>query len=75
MSQEKLFLRRKDLANVLQTSVGTIDNMRKEKLIPEPIQLSSRLVGWPSWVIEEWLITTWKESVEDYPKSIKENNS
>ena len=51
----RLLLRRQDLAAALQVSVGTIDNMRRDGRLPEPIALSTRCIGWPKTVIEDWL--------------------
>ncbi|MCG7570768.1 AlpA family phage regulatory protein [Pseudoalteromonas sp. CNC9-20] len=55
----RLVLRRQDLANALQVSVGTIDNMRRDGRLPEPIELSPRCIGWPKTVIENWLASEW----------------
>ena len=55
----RLVLRRQDLAIALQVSVGTIDNMRRDGRLPEPIELSPRCIGWPKSVIEEWLRHEW----------------
>lgn len=56
----RLVLRRQDLANALQVSVGTIDNMRRDGRLPEPIELSIRCIGWPKSVIEKWLASEWE---------------
>lgn len=59
----KLLLRRQDLASALQVSVGTIDNMRRDGRLPEPIEISPRCIGWPKSVIEHWLDTQWNEQL------------
>ena len=55
----RLILRRKDLANALQVSIGTIDNLRRSKRLPEPIEISPRCIGWPKSLIEQWLENEW----------------
>ena len=66
MNSNPLLYRRKDLAAALQVSVCTIDNMRSSELLPEPIQISPRLIGWPAAVIEHWLMNAWIEQYPDY---------
>lgn len=61
MTQYKLLMRRKDLADALQVSIGTVDNMRREGRLPEPVEISPRCIGWPRKVIESWLEEQWSQ--------------
>lgn len=52
---ENLIIRPKQLAEILGVSVVTLWRWRQAKIIPEPILLGVRFVGWKESTIIEWL--------------------
>lgn len=52
-----VFIRQEDLAKELGISKTTLWRWRRDKRLPPPIHLSSRVVGWRTADIEQWLIT------------------
>jgi predicted DNA-binding transcriptional regulator AlpA len=50
-------VRPKQFANELGVSTVTLWNWRKKKILPEPITLGPRCIGWPRHVINRWLET------------------
>jgi prophage regulatory protein len=49
------FVRQHQLAEALGVSTVTLWNWRKAGILPEPVQLGPRFVGWKREVINEWL--------------------
>lgn len=45
------------LIALLGVSKATLWRMRRQKRIPPPIQISARVIGWESNVIEDWIKT------------------
>ncbi len=48
-------IRAKELATLLQISSTTLWRFRKQKIIPAPIQIGARMIGWQQSTIDEWL--------------------
>ena len=48
-------IRPKQLAALLQISLTSLWRLRKQKIIPEPILIGSRMIGWQRSTIDEWL--------------------
>ncbi|MDU0353831.1 AlpA family phage regulatory protein [Paraglaciecola aquimarina] len=55
MNNQKQILSSKELAKLLGVSRATLWRMRQENLVPQPIQISVRLIGWERHVIDAWL--------------------
>ena len=55
MNNQKQILSSKELAELLGVSRATLWRMRQKDLVPPPIQISIRLIGWEKSVIEKWL--------------------
>jgi len=50
-------LRRAQVADILGTTPKAVDRLRQRGILPAPIRLGARAVGWPDRVIYEWLNT------------------
>ena len=48
-------IRQQELLEILKISRSTLWRMRCNQLIPPPINISARILGWESSVIEQWL--------------------
>jgi predicted DNA-binding transcriptional regulator AlpA len=48
-------IRRQELSSILQISLTTIWRLTKARKMPQPIRLSSRIIGWRRVEIENWL--------------------
>jgi predicted DNA-binding transcriptional regulator AlpA len=42
-------------ATLADLSVSTLDRLRKDKLFPEPLKLSTRRVGWRLSTVQNWI--------------------
>ncbi|SHF38279.1 transcriptional regulator, AlpA family [Marinomonas polaris DSM 16579] len=51
----KLFIRANELSGALGISPSTIYRWRKAGLLPEPLSLGPRVVGWRASDIHNWL--------------------
>ena len=51
----KLFIRANELSGALGISSSTIYRWRKAGLLPEPLSLGPRVIGWKIKDIENWL--------------------
>ena len=54
-SRVRLFIRTNELAEALSISLSTLWRYRKAGLIPDPIALGPRTVGWRLNDINNWL--------------------
>lgn len=50
-----LFIRANDLSEALGISLSTLWRWRKAGVVPEPIALGPRIVGWRTSDIQNWL--------------------
>lgn len=55
MTFKKPIIRPNELAETLGVSLPTLWVWRKNGLLPEPIQLGPRFVGWKAEDLNEWL--------------------
>ena len=51
----QLFIRANELSEALGISLSTLWRFRKAGLVPEPIALGPRVVGWRTSDINNWL--------------------
>ncbi|WP_257969011.1 helix-turn-helix transcriptional regulator [Vibrio parahaemolyticus] len=51
----RLFIRANDLSEALGISISTLWRWRKAGVMPEPIALGPRIVGWRTSDIQNWL--------------------
>jgi len=49
------FIRPHQLAKMLGVSTVTLWRWRKERILPEPLSIGPRFIGWPPSVIEQWI--------------------
>lgn len=68
MHKVKKFIRVKELSQTLGVSSVTIWRWRQQKIIPEPISLGARIIGWEQSTIDEWLAGLNKCSPENSKK-------
>ena len=54
-NNEIQIIRINQLCKILCVSKSTLWRMRRDGELPEPINLSNRLVGWEKSTIESWL--------------------
>lgn len=50
-----IFIRAKELSDALGISLSTLWRWRKAGVVPEPIALGPRIVGWRTSDIQNWL--------------------
>lgn len=55
MNTQAIIHRRREAAKRLSVSLATLDRMVKDGRLPAPIRLSTRRVGWPSTVIDQFI--------------------
>lgn len=68
MQKVKKIIRAKELAKTIGVSSVTIWRWRQKKIIPEPISLGTRIIGWEQSTIDEWIDSLKKPSLEN-PKN------
>ncbi|WP_374011524.1 helix-turn-helix transcriptional regulator [Vibrio parahaemolyticus] len=51
----RLFIRANELCDALDISLSTLFRWRKAGIVPEPIALGPRIVGWRTSDIQNWL--------------------
>jgi prophage regulatory protein len=49
------FIRPHQLAKMLGVSTVTLWRWRKERILPEPLSIGPRFIGWPSSIIDQWI--------------------
>ena len=52
---KQTIVRPADLAEVLGVSIVTLWNWRRSGVLPEPLSLGPRFIGWPCEVLNEWI--------------------
>lgn len=55
MNSKTQIIRPKALAKQLDISVTTLWRWRLQGIIPQPVVLGSRIIGWDQVTIDEWL--------------------
>ncbi|WP_157836274.1 helix-turn-helix domain-containing protein [Rheinheimera texasensis] len=55
MTFTKPIIRPAELAEVLHVSLPTLWSWRKKGILPEPIVLGPRFIGWRAEVLNDWL--------------------
>lgn len=55
--QEKIFVRANELSNYLGVSPSTLWRWRKNGILPAPIHIGPRVVGWRTRDIKVWIET------------------
>ncbi len=63
MSTKTQIIRPAELARQLNVSLTTIWRWRLQGIIPQPVLLGSRIIGWDQATIDEWLQAL-KEKIE-----------
>lgn len=63
MSTKTQIIRPAELARQLNVSLTTIWRWRLQGIIPQPVLLGSRIIGWDQDTIDEWLQAL-KEKIE-----------
>ena len=64
----KKLVRPSQLSSQLGVSVTTLWRWRQQKIIPEPIALGKRIIGWEQSTIDEWLEGLNKRPLENPKK-------
>lgn len=64
------FIRAAELSELLGISSTTLWRWRQQKIIPQPLALGKRIVGWQEEVIQEWLL-----DLKDSHLKIRERDS
>ncbi|EIT7137988.1 TPA: AlpA family phage regulatory protein [Vibrio parahaemolyticus] len=54
-SKVRLFIRTNELSEALGISLSTLWRWRKKGIVPEPLSLGPRVVGWRMKDINSWL--------------------
>jgi prophage regulatory protein len=49
------FIRPQQLAIMLGVSTVTLWRWRKDRILPEPLSIGPRFIGWPPSVIYQWI--------------------
>jgi predicted DNA-binding transcriptional regulator AlpA len=49
------FIRPHQLAKILGVSTVTLWRWRKERILPEPMSIGPRFIGWQPSIIEQWI--------------------
>ena len=62
---EKPFVRPKELSEALGVSTNTLRVWRATNVLPEPIQLGPRAIGWDRAVLNRWLASKTKQRCND----------
>jgi prophage regulatory protein len=67
-NMSKKLVRPSQLSAQLSVSITTLWRWRKQKIIPEPISLGARVIGWEQSTIDEWLAGLNKPLLENPKK-------